>query len=41
MSLWVIDTDHLSLFQRELVTRNQRDFSRVPGLRFEDWTISL
>jgi tRNA(fMet)-specific endonuclease VapC len=22
-----------------LVTRNQRDFSRIPGLRFEDWTI--
>lgn len=22
-----------------LVTRNQRDFVRVPGLRFEDWTI--
>ena len=23
-----------------LVTRNQRDFSCVPGLRFEDWTIN-
>ena len=23
-----------------LVTRNQRDFSRVPGLHFADWTIS-
>lgn len=22
-----------------LVTRNQRDFSRIPGLQFEDWTI--
>lgn len=22
-----------------LVTRNQQDFSRVPGLQFEDWTI--
>ncbi|MBD2520282.1 type II toxin-antitoxin system VapC family toxin [Nostoc sp. FACHB-973] len=22
-----------------LVTRNQRDFSRVPGLEFEDWTV--
>lgn len=22
-----------------LVTRNQRDFSRVPGLKFEDWTV--
>ncbi|MBD2774229.1 type II toxin-antitoxin system VapC family toxin [Iningainema tapete] len=24
-----------------LVTRNQRDFSRVPGLQFEDWTITI
>ncbi len=23
-----------------LVTRNQRDFSRIPGLRFEDWTVA-
>lgn len=23
-----------------LVTRNQKDFSRVLGLRFEDWTIT-
>lgn len=22
-----------------LVTRNQRDFSRIPGLQFEDWTL--
>lgn len=22
-----------------LVTRNQRDFSRIPGLEFEDWTV--
>ncbi|WP_370460816.1 MULTISPECIES: type II toxin-antitoxin system VapC family toxin [Brasilonema] len=22
-----------------LVTRNQKDFSRVAGLRFEDWTV--
>ncbi|BAY22683.1 hypothetical protein NIES2100_24460 [Calothrix sp. NIES-2100] len=22
-----------------LVTRNQRDFSRVPGLQFEDWSV--
>ncbi len=22
-----------------LVTRNQRDFCRVPGLKFEDWTL--
>ncbi|AFY57015.1 putative nucleic acid-binding protein, contains PIN domain [Rivularia sp. PCC 7116] len=24
-----------------LVTRNQRDFSRVPDLQFEDWTIAV
>ncbi|WP_414623214.1 type II toxin-antitoxin system VapC family toxin [Calothrix sp. CCY 0018] len=24
-----------------LVTRNQRDFSRVPDLQFEDWTVAL
>lgn len=23
-----------------LVTRNQKDFSRVPGLQFEDWTVT-
>jgi tRNA(fMet)-specific endonuclease VapC len=23
-----------------LLTRNSKDFSRVPGLRFEDWTIA-
>jgi tRNA(fMet)-specific endonuclease VapC len=22
-----------------LVTRNERDFSRIPGLQFEDWTV--
>lgn len=24
-----------------LVTRNQRDFSRVPDLQFEDWTVDV
>ena len=24
-----------------LVTRNQKDFSRVPDLQFEDWTVAL
>jgi len=24
-----------------LVTRNQRDFSKVPGLVFEDWTLEI
>ncbi len=24
-----------------LVTRNQRDFSRVPDLQFEDWTVAV
>jgi tRNA(fMet)-specific endonuclease VapC len=23
-----------------LVTRNQKDFSRIPGLKFEDWTVT-
>ena len=24
-----------------LVTRNQRDFSRIPDLQFEDWTVAV
>lgn len=23
-----------------LITRNQKDFSRIPGLQFEDWTVA-
>lgn len=24
-----------------VLTRNQRDFAKVPGLRFEDWTVKI
>ena len=33
MVRFLFDTDHT------LLTRNTIDFSRVPGLQFEDWTL--
>ncbi len=45
MIRFLVDTDHVTLQERGhlggdlvLVTRNQRHFSRVPGLRTEDWS---
>ncbi|MGF1672378.1 MAG: hypothetical protein ACFCUV_01685 [Rivularia sp. (in: cyanobacteria)] len=51
MNLWILDTDTLTLYQNrnlkilqrlnqiDFVTRNLRDFSRIPNLKFEDWTL--
>ena len=58
MSVFLLDTDHLTLYQRlnvgsndlkiaataleqnaTVVTRNLRDFGRVPGVLCQDWTI--
>jgi hypothetical protein len=42
MSLYLFDTDHVSLYQmghpRILQQINARDFSRVAGLVHEDWS---
>jgi predicted nucleic acid-binding protein len=36
---FLLDTDHIGIQGLTLLTRNSRDFSRVPGLVIEDWTI--
>lgn len=51
MQIYVFDTDHLSLYGRAnpfliaiahegiLLTRNRKDFEKVPNLMIADWTL--
>ena len=39
--MYLLDTDHLVVLTKgmTILTRNTRDFLRVPGVEAEDWTI--